>query len=90
MDFKELKIGSIVIVKGKVVLSTSFVKQEENIALKNTSINFFKNRWENKRLLVVGNTYSLEVPIKDIQFTVSFLGTKYLHFLTDLEEVQDI
>jgi len=90
MDYRELKIGSIVIVEGSVVLSTSFIKQEENSALKNISIDFFKERWEDKKLLIVGNNYTLETNIKDIQFTISFLGTKYIHFLTELTEIGDI
>lgn len=90
MDYRELKIGNVVIVEGNVVLSTSFIKQEENNTLKNTPIDFFKDRWEGKKILIIGDNYSLETEIKDIQFTVSFLGVKYLHFLTELTEIADI
>jgi hypothetical protein len=90
MDFNKLRIVNLVIINEKVVLSTSFIKPEENTALLNISIDFFKNKWLNKKLLIVGDNYTIETDIIDIQFTISFLGTKYLHFLTELSEIGDI
>lgn len=89
MDYRELKIGVITRVEGNVVLSTSFIKEQENLFLQNISIEFFKERWKNKKLLIFGDDYTLEANIKDIQFTISFLGTKYIHFLTGLTEIED-